>query len=68
MKNELNESKFDFQMSGEDGNAYAIMGRFQRQARRNDWSEANIKLVLDEARSGDYNNLLYTFTKYTNAQ
>lgn len=67
MKNDLNEDKFKFQMSGKDGNAYFIMGRFRQEARRAGWSEANIKAVLDEAMSSDYDNLLYTFTKYTDA-
>ena len=43
---------------GEDGNAYAILGRFQREARRCGWSPEQIKTVIDDATSGDYDHLL----------
>ena len=45
---------------GLDGNAFALMGAFQRQARREGWSAEEIKAVLDECQSGDYNHLLST--------
>ena len=59
--------KFDFPMVGEDGNAFMIMGRFQGLAKRNGWSQDDINAVFEEAKSGDYDNLLQTFCKYTNA-
>lgn len=43
-----------------DGNAYAIMAAFQRQARREGWTTEEIDEVLNEAKSGDYDNLIYT--------
>lgn len=45
---------------GIDGNAFAIMGVFQKQARKEGWTPEEIKVVLDEAQSGDYDNLLCT--------
>jgi hypothetical protein len=43
---------------GEDGNAFAILGRFARAARTAGWSKAEIDKVLTDARGGDYYNLL----------
>lgn len=43
---------------GEDGNAFAIMGRFRRAARDAGWSAEEISDVLEEAMSGDYDHLL----------
>ncbi len=59
---------FKFQMTGQDGNAFFILGRFVRDARRCGWTEDQIKTVCDEAESGDYDNLLQTFMKYTDAR
>lgn len=52
------------QMLGEDGNAFAIMGQFQREAKRQGWSQQEIDAVLEEAKSGDYNHLLYTIDNH----
>lgn len=43
---------------GLDGNAYSLMGAFQRQARREGWTPEEIQTVLDQCTSGDYNNLV----------
>lgn len=43
---------------GEDGNAFAIMGRFKRAARDAGWSAEEISDVLEEAMAGDYDHLL----------
>jgi hypothetical protein len=59
------DKKVDLQLEGQDGNAFAIMGAFSRQARREGWNKAEIDEVLDEARSGDYNHLLQTFMKHS---
>lgn len=46
---------------GQDGNAFAILGKAQRVARQNnmDWEE-----IRTEAMSGDYDHLLQTMVKY----
>ena len=50
-------------LTGEDGNAFSILGRAKqalRRARRSDlWEQFN-----KEATSGDYTNLLATCMKY----
>ena len=51
-------------MVGLDGNAFAIMGAFQRQARREGWTKEEINEVLDKARSGDYSNLISTIAEH----
>jgi len=51
-------------MVGLDGNAFAIMGAFQRQARREGWTPAEIKEVLDKAKSGDYSHLIATIADH----
>ena len=45
---------------GEDGNAYAILGRVARALKRAGVSKEEIAEFRDEATSGDYDNLLRT--------
>jgi len=42
---------------GEDGNAFAIMGKCKRAA-RSCWTQQELELFLEEAISGDYDHLL----------
>lgn len=49
---------------GVNGNAFAIMGHFQREARRAGWTKEEIDLVLTEAKSSDYDHLLSTIMEY----
>jgi hypothetical protein len=50
--------KVTMRLVGEDGNAFAIMGRFRRAARDAGWSAEEISHVLEEAMAGDYDHLL----------
>ena len=43
---------------GLDGNAFSLLGAFTRQARREGWTDEEIKEVADSAMSGDYDHLL----------
>lgn len=52
------EKTVNLTLVGLDGNAFNLMGAFQRQARKEGWTPEEIKLVLDECKSGDYDNLL----------
>lgn len=52
---------------GLDGNAFSLMGAFQRQARREGWTQEEIKTVLDECMSGDYDHLLVTLMQHCEA-
>ena len=48
------------QLTGNDGNAFAIMGAVSKALRRNDVPAEEIKKYTDESMSGDYDNLLTT--------
>ena len=48
-----------------NGNAYALMGAWKTAAKREGWTEPDIKLVLDEAMSGTYDELLRTLLSVT---
>lgn len=45
---------------GEDGNAFAILGRVTGALRRSGVDKATIDQFREEATSGDYDNLLRT--------
>jgi len=49
---------------GEDGNAFSIMGRVKQALRKGNWSEEEMKPIMEEMRSGDYDKLLQTAMKY----
>lgn len=49
---------------GHNGNAFAIMGVFRIQARKEGWTPEEIKMVLDEAKSSDYDHLLATIINH----
>jgi hypothetical protein len=49
---------------GEDGNAFAILGRCLKEAKKAKWSQEQIQQFMTESRSGDYDHLLQTVMKY----
>jgi len=49
---------------GEDGNAFSIIGRCSKAARRAGVPKEKIDDFRKEATSGDYNNVLCTAMKY----
>ena len=69
MKNLFNPSKrVRMNLVGLDGNAFALMGAFQKNARRQGWTQDQIDKVLDECTSGDYNHLLRVLIAHTEAE
>ncbi len=56
------------QLSGEDGNAFFIIGRVRKAMRRAGIREEEITKFTEEARSGDYDHLLQTCMKWVNVQ
>lgn len=58
--------KYDIevQLSGEDGNAFAIMARVQEALRKAGATKEDIDTYLSESMSGDYDNLLRTAMDY----
>jgi hypothetical protein len=52
--------EIEVQLSGEDGNAYAIMGEVKRAMERAGCSKEDVAKYLSESQSGDYDHLLQT--------
>lgn len=44
-----------------NGNAFAVIGAFRRQAKEEGWSREEMEKVQNEAMNGDYDHLLQTF-------
>lgn len=65
MKKETLNKKVKMTLVGLDGNAFALMGAFSKEAHRQGWSKEEIDRVLHECMSSDYNHLLMTLLKYT---
>jgi len=62
----MSKKKVNLNLVGIDGNAFAIMGAFKKQAKKENWTTEEIKEVLDKAMSGDYNNLIRTIMERCN--
>lgn len=54
----------EIDLVGEDGNAFAILGRAKRVARRAGWPDERWDEFYEEATSGDYPHLLMTVEDY----
>jgi len=52
------------QLSGEDGNAFFIMGRVTRALRRAGVESSEIDAYTEEATGGDYDHLLQTTMRW----
>lgn len=51
---------------GEDGNAFFILGKCQRAMKEAKTPQEEIDNFIKEATSGNYDNLLFTCTKWFN--
>ena len=56
------------QLTGQDGNAFAIMAKVSGALRRNDVAESEVEQYLSESMSGDYDNLLRTAMSWVNVE
>ena len=54
----------EVELVGQDGNAFYILGRVQKEMTRNGVPADEIKRFTKEAMSGDYDNLLRTVTEW----
>jgi hypothetical protein len=54
----------EIKLVGEDGNAFAIIGRVQRAMRRAHVPPEELDEFLSEAMSGDYSNVLMTAMRW----
>lgn len=53
----------EVQLSGSDGNAFAILGNVTRAMKRGGCSQAEVDEFMTEATSGDYDHVLQTAMK-----
>lgn len=67
MKRVINKT-INLDLVGINGNAYAIMGAFRKQALNENWTEEEINAVLKEAQASDYNHLLATISNHCEPQ
>ena len=56
--------KIALNLVGLDSNAFAILGAFHVQARREKWTEQEIEQVIAEATTGNYEHLLATIATH----
>ena len=56
--------EIEVQLTGEDGNAFAIIGAVQREMKRQGIEKEQRDQFMNEAMSGDYNHLLQTAMKW----
>lgn len=56
--------EIEVQLSGEDGNSFAIIGAVQRALKRNGVSKEQLNAFTAEATSGDYDHLLQTAMRW----
>jgi hypothetical protein len=52
--------EIEVQLSGEDGNAFAILGKVRAALRHQGVEQAEIEAFMAEATAGDYEDLLRT--------
>lgn len=50
--------KLNLDLEGQDGNVFALLGYFKREAKKAGWTESEIKAKTAEAMNGNYYHLL----------
>ena len=62
--------KYDIQvqLSGNDGNAFAILGAVKKALRRANVLQAEIEEFMAQATAGDYNHLLATCMEWVDVE
>ena len=66
---ELTESKTnkpDVTLDGIDGNAFAILGVVRKAFKRQKFSQESLDSFMQDAQSGDYNNLFQAVFRHCN--
>ncbi len=56
------------QLTGEDGNAFGIVGRVRKALRRAGVPQDEVNEFMDEAMSGDYGHLLKTTMRWVSVE
>ena len=68
MSQENNMFGVDVQLSGNDGNAFAIMGACKKAASKANIEQSKVDKFISECMSGDYDHLIRTCMKYFNVK
>jgi predicted CoA-binding protein len=63
--NTLHCEPVQLKLVGLDGNAWSLMGAFSQAAKKQGRSKEEIKAVMDDCMSSDYNHLLSVLTIHT---
>jgi ribosomal protein S9 len=58
--------RVNVQLSGQDGNAFAVMGAVSRALLDNGVSRKEVEKYKEESMSGDYDHLLQTAMRWVN--
>ena len=66
--NEIKYPNISVQLTGNDGNAFAIMGAVSKALRRNDVPKSEIDQYTEESMAGDYDALLRVAMKWVDVQ
>jgi hypothetical protein len=64
MATEVKFPNVEVELSGQDGNAFAILGRVQQALKRAGATPEQVKEFLDDAMSSDYDHLLLTVFRW----
>jgi len=65
MENLVNGKQVKMTLVGLNGNAFSLMGAFQKEAKLQGWTMKEINLVITECMTSDYNHLLITLMMHT---
>lgn len=52
------KEKLNLRLVGINGNAFSLMGAFQKQAAKEGWTKDEIDDVINDAMDGDYDHLV----------
>ena len=64
METPNNNDKPELKLSGENGNAFNILGLAQHAAKKAGWSAAKIQEFTDEAGAGGYDHLVQVVMRW----
>ena len=64
MENKL-KKRVTMDLTQINGNAFALLGAFRAQARKEGWSQEEITFVLTYAMDGDYDHLVAVLLTYS---
>lgn len=65
---EIKYPNITVELVGQDGNAFSIIARVQKALRRGGVAQEDIDKFVDEAMSGDYDDLLATAMRWVDVE